>query len=169
MIARCQIWEGGVGGDFGVWSVGFTMKTLNDPTQSIHEPVLILRVAQWFLFLVLIIAGVGVMALYYAFEKIPVVDYELLAYGVGITLFVLAVAYYITGRRVTVYADRLVSTTRFSTKTATLDDVIGTVVTGDYFRVVLKSKKIIKVPWYLKNALLLRSQLNAMIAEREAD
>ncbi len=144
------------------------MNTLNERSQPTDEPMLILRIASWFFSLVLLFVGLGGVALYYAFEKLPAVDYELLAYGVGITLFSFFTIYYITGRRVLVFTDRLVSTTRFSTRTALLDEVVGTEFTPDFFRIALESEKAIKVPWYLKNALRLRRQLNAMIEEREA-
>ncbi len=109
------------------------MNTLNERTQPVDQPALILRVAYWFLFLVLLFVGLGGIPLYYAFEKLPAVNYELLAYGVGITLFSSFTIYYITGRRVVVYADRLISTTRFSTRTALLDEVVKTVATQDFF------------------------------------
>ncbi len=144
------------------------MNTFNERSQPVDEPVLILRVASWFLFLGFVLVGFGVVALYYAFEKLPAVNYELLAYGVGITFFSSFTIYYITGRRVVVYADQLVSTTRFSSRTAVLENIVGTQATPDFMSVLLESEKAIKVPWYLKNALRLRRQLNAMVEGREA-
>ena len=142
------------------------MGNLVKPSPSNDEPVLVLRVAYWFLFLGLMLVGLGSVALYYAFENFPTMDYELLLYGVGLTSFFGFAVYYMIGRRVVVYSDRLISTTRFSVQSASLDEVIGTVSTQDFFRVLLESSKAIKVPWYLKNAFRLRKHLNAIIEER---
>lgn len=111
--------------------------------------------------------ALGCIGLFYGVVGYPSIDYQNLVFGTLIFLFGVFTAFYIAGRKVDVYTDRIVSITRFTTKTEMIDDMTGTAMAQDFFCIHLEPKGSLKIPWYLKNSLKLKKTIDAIIKDRE--
>jgi hypothetical protein len=137
------------------------------PQTDLEDPKFILRTSLWFWILVCIILLIGFVNLFYAFAEYPVIHVENLTYGSLISIFGLFTAFYISGRRVIVYSDRIESITRFSTSIALVENMTETKWSQDFYMINLKPMGFIKIPWYLKKSLKLKKHIDQIIEDKE--